>query len=202
MVVSDRLGAYPATDGNAWTMADCPDCGGSQMAVVAYSQVTSTQWFRCVNCMRGLVRHRGIISPTLKPLSIPKGVAGVELAVWKEVRECLGVGAYTAAVMMCRKLLFHVAVAHELPAKDAKDRAPSFVEAVQHLESEGLISKRMRPWVDRIKDVGNDANHEITPITEDVAMDVATFTEQLLRLTYEMPALMGADTALADPETA
>jgi hypothetical protein len=50
----------------------------------------------------------------------------------------------------------------------------------------------MRAWVDRIKDVGNGANHEISPVARDVALDVATFTEQLLKLAYEMSAIMSA----------
>jgi hypothetical protein len=61
------------------------------------------------------------------------------------------------------------------------------------MESEGLITKRMRPWVDRIKDVGNEANHEIVPVGRQVAIDVATFTEQMFKLAYEMDALMEAN---------
>lgn len=48
----------------------------------------------------------------------------------------------------------------------------------------------MKPWVDRIKDVGNDANHEISRTDQSVAIDVATFTHQLLKLVYEMDAIM------------
>lgn len=77
-----------------------------------------------------------------------------------------------------------------MAAADGKGRAPSFFDAVEFLQNEGLITSRMRPWVDRIKDVGNEANHQIEPVNKDVAFDVATFTEQLLRLTYEMDALM------------
>jgi hypothetical protein len=102
-----------------------------------------------------------------------------------------------AAVMLCRKLLFHVAVAHGLPPKNDKDRAPTYAEAVDHLEEQGLVTRKMRPWIERIKDVGNDANHELSPIEPGVALDVATFTEQLLVLAYELDALM-ADPRLAE----
>ena len=53
-----------------------------------------------------------------------------------------------------------------------------------------MITKKMRPWVERIKDVGNDANHELQPISEQQAMDVAGFTFQLLKLSYEMDTLV------------
>lgn len=65
-------------------------------------------------------------------------------------------------------------------------RAPNFTTAVKHLESEGYITSRMLPWVNRIKDVGNEANHEMPATTEQQAMDVARLTEQLLRLVYEL----------------
>jgi hypothetical protein len=48
----------------------------------------------------------------------------------------------------------------------------------------------MRPWVDKIKDVGNEANHEIPSTTSAEAMDVAQFTRQLIRLAYELPAMV------------
>lgn len=92
--------------------------------------------------------------------------------------------------MMCRKLLFHIAVAHGLPEKDGSGRAPNFAKALKHLEDEGVITKLMRPWVDKIKDVGNEANHEIPSTTSEQAMDVAQFTRQLIRLAYELPAMV------------
>jgi hypothetical protein len=100
------------------------------------------------------------------------------------------VGANTAAVMMCRKLLFHVAVAHGLPEKDNSNRAPNFAKALKHLEDEGVITKHMRPWVEKIKEVGNEANHEIPRTSSDDAMAVAKFTRQLIMLAYELPAMV------------
>ncbi|MFC7359720.1 DUF4145 domain-containing protein [Nocardioides astragali] len=158
-------------------------------------------WYRCPSCRQGIVRVKGTYYPSAQPLRVPMGLPAVDDRIWGEVRTCLGVGAHTAAVMLCRKLLFHIAVAHGLAPKDAKDRAPGYWTAVEHLENEGLITKKMRPWVDRIKDVGNDANHEVTPIGPDDALDVATFTEQLLVLAYEMDALM-TDPTSAAPELA
>lgn len=93
----------------------------------------------------------------------------------------------------------HLAVANGLPHQDSKGRAPSIYQAVEHLESEGVITKKMRPWADRIKDRGNEANHVLGTYSVDEVMDVATFTRQLLQLAYELPALM--DTGGADDTT-
>ncbi len=124
------------------------------------------------------------------PLDDPEHLGGADLEAWLEVRGCLSVGANTAAVMMCRKLLFHMAVTHGLPEKNARDRSPTFAEALEHLQSEGIITKHMRTWVDRIKVVGNEANHELPGIAADDAMDVAKFTRQLLHLAYDLPAMV------------
>lgn len=189
--VNEKVGSYSQSSSDSWTTQICGLCGGpSRMLVVALAQSSGTKWIRCLTCYSGYVINIDAISPSVKPLSTPMGVTGVELDAWTEVRECLGVGSYTAAVMMCRKLLFHIAVANGLPATDDKDRAPTFSQAVEHLVAEGLVSARMRPWVEQIKKVGNDANHVIVPMHKDIAMDIATFTEQLLKLTYEMNTIM------------
>lgn len=193
------VNVYASSDVGAYLSARCGHCDSEQFVVVARvlessqpTAVWSTQWLRCVKCRRGSVLEGDVVYPTSRPLRVPRGLPPIDLAVWEEARACLGVGANAAAVMLCRKLLFHIAVAHGLEPKKKNDRAPSFYEAVEHLEAEGLITKKMRPWVDRIKDVGNDANHELTPITAAQALDVANFTEQLLVLAYELDALMAA----------
>lgn len=193
-IIQATYAAYPRSDSEAFALGNCAECGGTQMIVLAYTD-SEQAWYRCANCGLGLVDNRGAISPATAPLANPKGLAGTEMDVWSEVRRCLAIAAPTAAVMLCRKLLFHIAVSNGLPAKNDKDRAPTYAEAVTALERAEVITKKMRPWVDRIKDVGNDANHDLTPVTMDSAMDVARFTEQLLRLAYEMDALMaGGDT--------
>ena len=158
--------------------------------VIARTTPISKAWLRCIQCGLALAVNNDVVSPPLRPLRIPSGVTGAELDTWKEVRECLGVGAHSAAVMLCRKLLMHVAVSHGLPEKDAKDRAPNFAQCVDHLIAEGIVTKRMEPWIDRIREVGNEANHELVPVGKDSALDVAMFTQKLLELAYEMDDTM------------
>lgn len=192
--------SYPATEGRAWATQTCPHCGASQMLVVCIAiEDQNTQlpelreggpaWYLCTNCRRPSVLDGGVVQPSSRPLRTPRGLPSIDASIWEEARSCLGVYAYSATVMLCRKLLLHVAVEKGLPAKDKRNRAPSYMDAVKHLESVGVITTDMREWVDEIKDIGNDANHELTPIAEAQARDVATFTEQLLILAYEMRAL-------------
>lgn len=174
------------------------------MAVIALADYPgsgarpSVQWLRCVACFRGVVTNDGVVSPESKPFDVPKALPDADRAAWNEVRSCLAAGANTAAVMMSRKLLFHVAVAHGLPEKNENGRAPTFVQALDSLENAGVFTKTMRPWINRIKDVGNEASHELVAITESEAMDVARFTQQLLQLAYELPAMIGYDLPAAE----
>lgn len=192
--------SYPATEGRAWATQTCPHCGASQMLVVCVAiedqnatmpalRESGPAWYLCTTCRRPSVLDEGLVQPGSRPLRTPRGLPAIDASIWEEARSCLGVYAYSATVMLCRKLLLHIAVEKGLPAKDKRNRAPSYMDAVKHLESAGVITRDMREWVDEIKDIGNDANHELTPIFEAQARDVATFTEQLLILAYEMRAL-------------
>jgi hypothetical protein len=179
------LTTYSQSDVDAHVAGVCPHCGvAAQLLKVATGP--STIWLRCTNCLRGLLSERGVLYPGARPLTTPDGLPDDVLRIWDEAMACLSVSAYSSAVMNCRKLLLNIAVSHGLPPKDAKDRAPNFYEAIEHLQGEEIITKRMRTWVDRIKDIGNVANHELQPVSESDAMDVATFTRQLLHLAFEL----------------
>lgn len=191
-IITGAESTFAKSDNRAFVLGVCPNCGGSQLILLGYKSngKPTTRWLRRANCSHALADNGGKTSPSALPLRVPKGVDGAELILWKEIRECLGVGATTAAVMLCRKLLLHVAVSQGLDETDAKGRGPNFQEAVNYLQAEGVITKKMRTWVDRIRDVGNEANHVIKPVHVSQALDVAEFTEQLLRLTYEMDYLI------------
>lgn len=203
-----RAANVSSNDDASWTRQPCGHCGGDQMFVIARTRPGNTEsdqrpyveWLRCVNCFRGVVRNGTTNSPGVKPLDTPDVLTGLEAIAWAEVRACLSVGATTAAVMMCRKLLFHIAVGHGLPEKNEKGRAPTFDQALQHLEDEGVVTKHMRPWVEKIKLVGNEANHELPSTSPEEAMDVALFTRQLIRLAYELPAMVAEHTQSAIDE--
>jgi len=100
-------------------------------------------------------------------------------ALYDEARKCSSVGAYTAAVLTCRKILMHVAV--EKGAEEGK----SFIDYVDFLAEKGYIPQDGKGWVDHIRSKANEANHEIQIMQTNEADDLITFTEMLLRLVYE-----------------
>lgn len=176
---------YASFDLNeAWVSADCPRCNGVQALKVG--QALDTVWLRCATCELGFVKNGDTTAPTSLPLRTPRHLPPEDQAVWEEVRQCLGSGAHMAAVMLCRKLLLHLAVAKGLPPENNKGHSPGFEECVKHLQSTGTITQPMLEWVKPIKDIGNTANHKIRAVTLEEATDVANFTHQLLVLAYEM----------------
>jgi hypothetical protein len=50
------------------------------------------------------------------------------------------------------------------------------------------VPTNAKVWIQKIKDLGNEANHEIAIRTHDEAERMLKFSEMLLRLVYEFPA--------------
>jgi hypothetical protein len=113
---------------------------------------------------------------------VPKEVG----ALYEEARKCCSTSAYTAAVLLCRKLLMNVAV--------SVGAAPnqSFMSYVEHLAKNGYVPPNGKGWVDHIRKKGNEATHEILVMTENDAKDLIGFSEMLLKFIYEFPSRVPA----------
>ncbi len=103
-------------------------------------------------------------------------------SLYKEARQCASASAYTASVLLCRKLLMNIAV-----SLGAKAGEP-FVFYVQFLASNGYVPPNGKGWVDHIRKKGNEATHEIVLMQQPDSEDLIGFTEMLLKFIYEFPA--------------
>ena len=108
--------------------------------------------------------------------NLPKGID----ALYREARLASGVGAYTACVMACRKILMNLAVLEK-----AKENQ-SFVAYVDYLVTNGFVPPKGREWVSKIRDKGNEATHEIKEMSKDEAADIVKLVEMLLRFNFEL----------------
>lgn len=106
-------------------------------------------------------------------------------ALYTEIRQSTTTSSYTAAVLAARKLLMHIAVA--LGAETGK----KFITYVNYLAENGYTPPNAKVWVDQIRNLGNDANHEIVIMNESQANSVIKFIEMLLKYNYEFPAEAG-----------
>jgi uncharacterized protein DUF4145 len=104
------------------------------------------------------------------------------LAMYDEARQAYSAGSFTAAVLCCRKLLMHIAVAKGAPT------GKNFVTYVKYLSDNHFVPPDARDWVDHIRQRGNEANHEIVLMDPDDAEELISFSEMLLKVIYQFPA--------------
>lgn len=189
-------GQYRTSQTEAWTQVDCPYCHAGTVLVVAHrespdphSALTENAWLLCIACGKGFVMNTYDVVPNKMPFGEPAGTPEPELQIWQEVRRCFSVNAYTAAAMLCRKILLHMVFTHQRSKDpDAKPKDLSFAAAVRYLSENGVITADQRTLADNIKNIGNKANHELPQITEQEAGDMALFTYFLFLSAYEMPS--------------
>ncbi|MBL9005901.1 MAG: DUF4145 domain-containing protein [Myxococcales bacterium] len=129
--------------------------------------------------------------PAPLPGSSVEHVPDDTAALFEEARRAITVGAHTAAVMICRKILMHVAV------EKGADKNKNFVYYVNYLDEKRYITPDSRPWIDMIREVANEATHEILIINSESANMIITFTDMLLRLVYEFPARVRRSSSVA-----
>lgn len=166
---------------SAWRVVDCGHCGRHvNAAVIALSADEQTQWLRCSACDLGLLVVNDAQYPAPKYGEDVEGLPQMVAEVYTEARNCFGVAAYTAAELMCRKLLMQAGV------DKGADAGKSFVQYLDHLSTEGYITPPMRPWADLIRKRGNVGTHDLPAATREEAVETLAFTTQLLRLVYEM----------------
>ncbi len=103
-------------------------------------------------------------------------------ALYEEARFAASAGSYTAVVLCCRKILMHLAVSKGAAA------GGTFADYVKYLADNHYFPPDARDWVDRIRQKGNEANHEIVVMTVDDAEEILSFVGMLLKVIFEFPA--------------
>lgn len=104
-------------------------------------------------------------------------------ALYAQARDTTSLKAYTATVLLCRKILMNLAVHHGAVA------GKSFQEYVDYLDLKGYVPPNGKKWVNHIRTKGNEATHEIRSIEEKEAKHILVFTEMLLKFSYEFPSM-------------
>jgi DNA-directed RNA polymerase subunit RPC12/RpoP len=167
---------------NPQTSYTCAHCGNAVGATWEWEKHDrSSAAVVCAVCDQATVLMGEQQFPGVKFGGEVAGLPADVATLYGEVRECMGVSAYTAAVLLCRKLLMHVAV------ETGANAGLKFVEYVQYLWDEHYVPPNAKGWVDHIREKGNEANHEITLMSRAEAEQLMSFTEVLLQLVYELP---------------
>jgi hypothetical protein len=158
------------------------------------SDITTNQGYMCINgsSIGGymyICHHCNLPSLFYGNYQIPGAQVGGAVEhlpkdiddLYQEIRNATAANAYTAAVMSARKLLMHIAV--ECGDKPGK----TFAQYVDYLETNHHTPPNSKIWVDKIRTLGNEANHEIKIMGVEEANNIIKFIEMLLKFIYEFP---------------
>ncbi|MDU0458159.1 MAG: DUF4145 domain-containing protein [Geobacteraceae bacterium] len=118
------------------------------------------------------------VAPGNEVKSLPANIDNL----YREARNSVAASAYTAAVLVCRKLLMNIAVS------EGAEENKSFLFYVEYLADNGYVPPKGKGWVDHIRKKGNEANHEILLMSLQDAEDLISFSEMLLKFIYEFPS--------------
>ncbi len=168
----------------------CGFCSKDVAASTGYfnSGVQNTFIRICPNC--GQPTYFTLSGERYPGSALGEGVSNVPddiSSLYDEARIGASVGAHTAAVLVCRKILMNVAV--EKGAEEGK----TFAHYVEHLANEGFIPPNGSGWVDYIRRRSNEANHKIVLMTDQDSVALITFVGMLLRFIYEFPEIVPGD---------
>ena len=181
--VSRHDGSTP----DSWLTYVCGHCNtqvtGAVVSTYAYTPGNVTRfvrWLLCPNCVGGSVQSGGEIYPGAAFGPKIEGLPDEIVDAYQEARRCMEVNAYTAAELICRKLLMHIAV------EKGADEGDTFAAYLSYLEGQGYVTPPMKRWVDIIRQHGNKATHRLEAPSQERAESTVMFTAELLRLIYEM----------------
>lgn len=123
------------------------------------------------------VENKPLIAP-LEGKIIKKLPPNIE-EVYDEIRKTMQISAYTSCAMLMRKLLMHISV------EEGADEGKTFQFYIEYMENNGIILKKTKPLVDKIRTTGNEATHKIANATEDEVKNLFKLVEIILQTTYE-----------------
>lgn len=161
----------------------CGNCGQGVAAEIVHAD-SESKWLQCPMCRLGSVWVKWAVYSVAPAGGTVVGTPDDVAQAWREARTAHAVAAYTASEMMCRKILMHVAVdvAQSPPGK-------SFVQYIDDLVAGGYVTAGLKPVVDKVRQRGNGAVHELPASTEADSLTTLKITEYLLRGVYELPGL-------------
>ena len=101
--------------------------------------------------------------------------------LYNEMRDAYSVQAYTCCVISGRTLLANVAV------EEGAEEDKSFKYYVNYLVDKYLPATKNKPWLDKVRELGNDSAHKTIIANKEQAKISLTFINAILKNIYEFP---------------
>ena len=121
------------------------------------------------------------VLPPVKSFAEVEGLPNDIEILYNEMRDAYSVQAYTCYVITGRTLMANIAV--EQGAEDGK----GFVYYVNYLVDNFLPKSNSKPWVDKVRQLGNDSAHHLVIADQEMAKTSLKFLEAILKNVYEFP---------------
>jgi hypothetical protein len=102
--------------------------------------------------------------------------------LFEEAAKAYAAGAYTASAMVCRKVLMACA------CQEGADDGKPFASYVDYITSEVLTYPKAKDAIDKIRHIGNDANHKVQFVPRDHAKRALSIVNYMLNTIYSLPS--------------
>ena len=138
---------------------------------------------QCPICGRPVILDANTsgVLPPVKSFAEVEGLPHDIEILYNEMRNAYSVQAYTCCVITGRTLMANIAV--EQGADDGK----GFVYYVNYLVDNFLPKSNSKPWVDKVRSLGNDSAHHLIIADQEMARTSLKFLEAILKNVYEFP---------------
>lgn len=138
---------------------------------------------QCPNCGGPVIvgTNTSAVFPPVKSFDEVKELPKDIETLYNEMREAYSVQAYTCCVITGRTLLANIAI--EQGADDNK----SFTFYVNYLVDNFLPKSSSKPWVDKVRALGNESAHHMKIADKEAATTSMKFLEAILKNVYEFP---------------
>lgn len=135
--------------------------------------------YLCPYCGRPSFMENGMMTPGSAYGQPITNLPDTVQSLYDEARNSYQAGAFTGAILICRKVLANVAVYYG--AKDGQ----RFVKDVDYLVENGYVPEKSREWIDKIRTEGNSATHNQTAKNKSDAQRILDFVQMLLLINFK-----------------
>lgn len=163
----------------------CPRCNSGSVLNLKLQYRQGRRREEIEMLQRSAVNNADMYTLSPGPLPMPrlKNLPDDIEAAWDEVLNAGRASAWTAAELMCRKILMHIAV-----DQFDMDEGLNFTAYVKKLDEERFFPRMMMPVIDGIRERGNRATHDLASTPKEQAIKTLDVTHYVLRTIYEMSA--------------
>jgi len=137
----------------------------------------------CPKCGKPIIHNylNNSVLPTSRGFENIKHLPKDVETLYNEIRDAFSMNAFTCCVIAGRTLLANVAV--EQGAKDGE----SFTFYVDYMVSSFMPHNSSKPWIDKVRSLGNNSAHKLVIGTKENAETSLKFLVAILKIVYEFP---------------